>query len=81
MIDLESDLQGEGHKSLEGKPDCNNIIVMFPEDYQWKNQAKKSSMKDSHSLEQALCHPALEDLICNTQINKYKIQLVISAFP
>jgi len=46
-----------------------------------EKSSKKSSMKDSHSLEQALCHPALEDLICNTQINKYEIQLVISAFP
>lgn len=46
-----------------------------------EKSSKKSSMKDSHSLEQALCHPALEDLICNTQINKYENQLVISAFP
>lgn len=38
-------------------------------------------MEASYSLQQALCHPALEDLICDAQINKYKIQLVISAFP
>lgn len=38
-------------------------------------------MEAFYSLQQALCHPALEDLICDAQINKYKIQLVISAFP